>query len=306
MGIKARDEPSDVWSDWLLRDRCGGDPAHEQWIRAEVDRYADRILDAARLAPGMTLADIGTGDGEVAFRAIDRVGRSLQVLLADISAPLLRHAESLAAQRNVLGQCTFLECSAERLDGIQDASMDVVTTRAVLAYVHDKCAALREFHRILKPGGRMSIAEPILQEEAFNAIALKRFLDSQPVPQDPVLALVHRWKSAQFPDTPEKLDASPIANYSERDLLDFVQHCGFVEIHMELHVDVRRYQGMPWETFIGSSPHPWAPTLRAILQQQFSADERVRFEQALRPAVEAGPSAAIDRIVYLSASKPLV
>lgn len=92
----------------------------------------------------------------------------------------------------------------------------------------------------------------------------------------------------------------------ERELLDFVQDCGFVEMHMELHVDVRRYQGMPWETFIGSSPHPWAPTLRAVLQQQFSADEQVRFEQALRPAVEAGPSAAIDRIVHFSASKPLV
>lgn len=305
MGIKAPDKQSDVWSDWLLRDRCGGDPAHEKWVRAEVDRYADRVLDAAKLAPGMTLADIGTGDGEVAFRAIDRIGPSLQVLLADISAPLLRHAELLAARRNVLGQCTFLECSAERLDGIQVASVDVVTTRAVLAYVHDKCAALREFHRILKPGGRISIAEPVLQEDAFNAIALKRLLDSQSAPQDPILALVSRWKSAQFPDTPEKLASSPIANYSERDLLGFVQDCGFVEIHMELHVDVRRYQGMSWETFIESSPHPWAPTLSVILQKQFSADERVRFEQALRPAVEAGPSAAIDRIAYLSASKPL-
>ena len=304
--INTGEEQSDVWSEWLLRDRHGGDLAHERWVRAEVDRFADRVLDAARLMPGMTLADVGTGDGEIAFRAIERVGPSLQVLLADISAPLLRHAQARATRRSVLGQCTFLECSAERLDGIHDACVDVVTTRAVLAYVHDKCAALREFHRVLKPGGRISIAEPILQEDAFNAISLRRLLDSQTAAPDPVLTLVHRWKAAQFPDTPEKLAASPIANYSERDLLGFVQDCGFVEIHMELHVDVRREQGVSWATFIGSSPHPWAPTLDIILQEQFTSEERVRFEQALRPAVEAGSSAATDRIVYLTASKPVM
>ena len=176
--------------------------------------------------------------------------------------------------------------------------------RAVLAYVADKRAALLEFLRVLKPGGRISIAEPVFQEEAFNAIALGMLLDLHSAPQDPVLPLMHRWKSAQFPNTPEKLAASPIANYSERDLLAFVQDVGFVEIHMELHVDVRRYQGMSWETFIASSPHPWAPTLNVILQEQFSAEERVCFENAVRPTVETGPSAAIDRIVYLSASKP--
>ena len=305
MSIEPRKDQSDVWSEWLLRDRHGGDPTHERLIRAEVDRFADRVLDAARLAPGMTLADIGTGDGEIAFRAIDRIGPSLQVLLADISAPLLRHAQSLAIQREVQGQCTFLECSAERLDGIHDACVDVVTTRAVLAYVRDKRAALREFQRILKPGGRISIAEPILQEDALEAIALKRLVDAQPTPRDPVLALVHRVKAAQFPDTMEKLAESPIANYSERDLLTLVQDCGYVEIHMELHVDVRRREGVSWGTFISSSPHPWAPTLGTILDEQFTSEERLLFEQALRPAVEAGPSAATNRIVYLSAIKPL-
>jgi arsenite methyltransferase len=68
---------SDVWSDWLLHRRHAGDSEHDRAIRADLGRYADRVLDGAHLTSGMTLADIGAGDGLIAFRAIDRVGPSL-------------------------------------------------------------------------------------------------------------------------------------------------------------------------------------------------------------------------------------
>jgi ubiquinone/menaquinone biosynthesis C-methylase UbiE len=51
--------------------------------------------------------------------------------------------------------------SADSLADIADASVDVVTTRSVLIYVKDKAAALREFYRVVRPGGRISIHEPI-------------------------------------------------------------------------------------------------------------------------------------------------
>jgi len=125
-------------SDWLLHTRHAGDPSRNATIRAGIEPYADRVINGARLAPGMVMADIGAGDGLVAFRAIDRIGASLRVLLTDISVPLLRHTEALAIQHDVHEQCTFLNCSAEALTGIEDASVDVVTTRAVLAYVPEQ------------------------------------------------------------------------------------------------------------------------------------------------------------------------
>src|SRR5258707_6822825 len=140
---------SDVWSDWLLHTRHADDPEQERVLHTELEKYANRVLDGARLAAGMTLADIGSGDGLIAFRAIDRIGPSLRVLLTDISAPLLCHAKALAVERDVRDQCTFIQCFAEALTEIDDASVDAVTTRAVLAYVPDKVAAMREFHRIL-------------------------------------------------------------------------------------------------------------------------------------------------------------
>ena len=295
---------SDVWSEWLLHRRHADDPEYDRQVRAVIDRYADRVLDAARLAPGMTLADIGTGEGLIAFRAIERIGPTLKVILTDISSPLLRHAESLAVHTNVQNQCKFLECAADHLSVIPDASVDVVTTRAVLAYVPGKSAALHEFYRILKPGGRISIAEPIFRDEAFKACVLKKHLDATPpASRERFLTLLHRWKAAQFPDTEEKVLSNPLTNFSERDLLRFVHDSGFVEIHMELHIDVTPSVVDSWDVFIGTSPHPLAPSLESILAEQFTFEERTFFEQSLRPTVEGRQSVDTDCVVYLTAIK---
>jgi len=51
--------------------------------------------------------------------------------------------------------------SADQLDAIEDASVDVVTARSVLIYLDDKQPAFTEMFRVLKPGGRISLFEPI-------------------------------------------------------------------------------------------------------------------------------------------------
>ena len=298
------DEPqSDAWADWLLHQRHGDDPEFGRVVSSFVTQYADRVLDKAGISTGMTLIDVGSGDGLVAFRAIERAGPTLRAILTDISAPLLRHAESVAVQRGVRDQCTFIECSAERIEGIPDGAADVVVTRASLAYVPDKNAALREFYRILKPGGRISLAEPILQDDAFFARALGKRVAEQSVPTDLLLPLLHRWKAAQFPDTAEKCAASPIANFSERDLINIAGNAGFVELHLQLHIDVMPSLTSSWEVFLDTSPHPLAPTLWRIMVDQFSPEECRIFEQALRPTVESGKSISIDRVAYLQATK---
>jgi arsenite methyltransferase len=306
MNPEPNESQADVWSEWLLHTRFGNDPEHEQILRAVIDPIADRVLDGARLSAGMTLVDIGTGDGLIAFRAIDTIGPSLRVFLTDISAPLLRHAEALAVQRNVQDQCRFMECSAGSLIDIDDASIDVVTTRAVLAYVPDKVEALREFRRVLKPGGRLSIGEPILRDDAFEAASLKQLVDAQPPGlDDRFFPLLSRWKGAQFPDTEERIASNPITNFSERDLVRFALDVGFTDIHMEFHVNVLPSTVRSWEVFLGSSPHPWAPSLSRILAQRFCTEERALFETIFRPRVEAGQFVTADRIAYLTARKPL-
>lgn len=304
MRQKAAAVSPDPWYEWLLHSRHADDPVEHQIVLGEVARYADRVLAGANLLPGMTLADVGSGEGLIAFKAIDHIGPNLQVILTDISPSLLEHSRKLAIHTGVLNQCTFIEANAERLHGIEDSSVDVVATRATLAYVADKSSALREFHRILRPGGRVSLAEPIMFDEAQATCALRTAARKNSANDvDPFLSLMHRWKAAQFPDTIKKMSLCPMTNFSERDLVRLAQQCGFKEIHLELHIDVRPFEVSSWEAFTFSAPHPLAPSLSTILTDYFTSAERVNFESVMRPMIEEGDLYVYDRVAYLTASK---
>ena len=298
-------EPTDVWAQWLLGRRDAGDPAYRQRVQAEMGRVRDRVLDAAKLATGMTLVDVGAGEGLIGFGALDRLGPAGRVVFTDVSAPLLRYAEGIAVKRGVRAQCAFVHGTAERLDGLADGSVDVVATRASLAYVQRKDAALREFHRVLRPGGRISLAEPVCQDEAFQTCAIGRLIEAQPAhPDRDYLRLLHRFRSAQFPSTEPAIAAHPLTNFSERDLVPLAGQAGFPDVHVELHIDHGRSPPIPWDVYLDISPHPWAPTLREVMAERFSPAERELLERVMRPLVESGRGISSEATAYLSAEKP--
>lgn len=294
---------ADPWFDWLTQRRQGGAKPGES-IRHDVERYRDRVLDGARLAPRTTLVDIGSGDGLVAYGAIDRVGPSLKVILTDISSALLERSEALAREKGVHGQCTFLQGSAQSLPQIDSGSIDVVTMRSVLVYLEDKAAVTREFYRLLKPGGRVSIAEPIYRDEALNLAALAEHLQGQSGPETRDGRLFLRWKSAQMPSTRAAIDQNPLTNFSEHDLVSLFEQAGFVSIHAELHIDVRPLAAESWDRILDAAPRPNTPTLREILDRHFTPDERLYFEGQLRPLAESGRTMYRDVMSYLTAVKP--
>jgi ubiquinone/menaquinone biosynthesis C-methylase UbiE len=120
----------------------------------------DRVLDHAGLQGNKTLLDVGCGDGLIGFGALERMTTG-RVIFSDISPELLDHVASLAQKMGLADRSTYLQASADDLPALADASVDVVTTRSVLIYVADKPAAFREFYRVLRPGGRLSLFEPI-------------------------------------------------------------------------------------------------------------------------------------------------
>jgi arsenite methyltransferase len=295
----------DLWADWLLHDRFSGDETVRQALCESIERDVDRLLDLAKLRQGMTLLDIGSGDGTVALRAIERVGANIGAHLTDVSPRLLDYAQQRARERGVESQCRFALCGAQSLNAIDDASVDAVTARAVIGYLPEKAAVFREFYRVLKPGGRISLAEIIRRDEAFEVCSLRKLVEaSGDAPGSQFFALLHKWKRTQFPDTEAEVARMPMTNFSERDLVSLAMQAGFADIHMEFHIDIGAPVSHTWDALLDSTPFPWAPTLRTCMAEQFSAEERTLFEQVMRSEVGKGQMRTATRMAWISATKP--
>ena len=92
--------------------------------------WRDRVLGNAGVGDGDVLPDIGTGDGLIAFGALDLVGENGRVVFSDVSQDLLDHSRTLADEIGVLDRCEFVLAPTDDLSAIKDDSVDVVTTRS--------------------------------------------------------------------------------------------------------------------------------------------------------------------------------
>lgn len=287
----------DQWHRWLLDVRHGGDEAYrEQMLVHALHPVRDRVLDGADLRSGDTLLDVGTGDGLIAFGALDRLGSSGRIVFSDISRDLLDHCRAAAAASDRLDQCDFVQASADRLTGVPDASVDVVTTRSVLIYVKDKAAAFREFRRVLRPGGRLSLFEPI--NTLMHGRDPGRFFGYDIGPVSHLAAKVAgRFSEIQ----PEGRD--PMLDFDDRDLVRLAEQAGFGDIGLELRVTVKSSRPpCPWARFLRMSGNPLVPPLADVLSQVLTEQETAEFTAYLRPLVEAGAGTDRKAVAYLKAS----
>lgn len=256
----------------------------------------DRVLSNAQLVSGDILLDVGAGDGLVAFGALPLVGDAGRVILADISGALLERAGSVAAELGALARCTFVETPAETLDSIADASVDAVTTRSVLIYVADKAAAMRSFHRVLRPGGRVSLFEPVnrLNEQLAPGTWWGAGI---PGVEDLAGRLIALYTTLQPPDS------DPMLDFDERDLIRGLQSAGFDQIRLQLEVEVAPAKPAEWRHFVSVAGNPKIPSLGEAMATLFTADDQVRFEAHVRPVVEAGGRPTASAAAYVQALK---
>jgi arsenite methyltransferase len=125
-------------------------------------RVRDRVLDGARIVRGETVLDVGAGTGLLTLGAVERVGPDGDVIAVDPSVDCLEELRRQASAPNV----AYLVGEVEVLP-LTDMSVDVALTRSVLVYVEELEDAARELARVVRPGGRVSLFEPLNRRATY-------------------------------------------------------------------------------------------------------------------------------------------
>jgi len=292
--VRVKERTRDIWAEWLAVHRSGGDPEVRRQMLEGLANVRDQVLERAQLTQGETVLDVGCGEGLIGFGALDRGAG--HVIFSDISEDLLEVCRAAAVELGVEGRSSFVRVGAENLEQIAEGSVDVVATRSVLIYVEDKRRAFEEFFRVLRPGGRAVVWEPI------NRFGIEeRRHGFWGYPGNGVLDLAERvervYEEIQPPD-------DPMLDFDERDLVAFAEQAGFFPIELELNAEIRAIEPRPWEPFLNSSGNPRIPTISEAMNRALSPEERERFAAHLRPLVEEGNGVARSAIALLRAVKP--
>jgi ubiquinone/menaquinone biosynthesis C-methylase UbiE len=287
--------PEDIWSQWLLKRRFGDDPARAERFLQHLAPVRERVLKNAALRPSDTLLDVGCGDGLVAFGALQQ-DPSVQAIFSDVSQPLLDHARQLAETAGIRERCRFIRASADDLSAVASGSVDAVTTRSVLIYVDAKETSFREFFRVLRPGGRVSIFEPINSFRHEEPENMFRGFDVTPV-VGAATKLKALYASIQPPDR------DPMMNFNERDLIDWAEAAGFRDIELDLQAEIKRAEDLNWDILMSAAPNPKIPSWGEAMDRVLTATQKEAFIAHVRPQVEAKNARFPSAVAYLWAVK---
>jgi SAM-dependent methyltransferase len=118
---------------------------------------------AGAIREGDTVLDVGSGSGTDALICARLVGPRGRVYALDLTPDMRAKLQANAAAAG-LGNLEVLAGEAEAIP-LPDSSVDAVTTNGVLNLVPDKARAIAEIHRVLKPGGRLQIADIALARQ---------------------------------------------------------------------------------------------------------------------------------------------
>ena len=124
-----------------------------------------------RLNEGENIVDVGSGAGFDSLLAARMVGDEGNVIGVEMTEEMRNKAVG-AAEEMGLTNIEFVDGLAEHLPGEKDWA-DVIISNGVINLCMDKLGVFRQLHRALKPGGRLQIADIIVQKAVPDSAKLK-------------------------------------------------------------------------------------------------------------------------------------
>jgi arsenite methyltransferase len=126
------------------------------------------FFDLADLEEGESVIDLGSGSGMDAFAAAVQVGKEGRAVGVDMTSEQIEKSTRLREQDG-FGQVEFLQSHIERLP-VEDASFDAVISNGVINLCPEKDSVFAEAARVLRPGGRLAIADIVSEQQLKDTI----------------------------------------------------------------------------------------------------------------------------------------
>lgn len=134
--------------------------------RRALVRNNEVMADAAQIQPGDRVLDAGCGVGGTSCWLAEH--RQATVVGITLVPNQVQRARAIAQRRGVADRATFEVADYSHIP-YPDASFDVVWVQESLCHSAEKAATYREFHRVLRPGGRLVLAEYMRTTRVLSA-----------------------------------------------------------------------------------------------------------------------------------------
>ena len=124
------------------------------------------------IAPGMTVLEVGPGNGTYTVAAARRVGNAGKMVAVDIEPKMIERVERRAQAEGI----TIIEARVANVYDLpfDDETFDAITMIAVIGEIPQPEKAMREFHRVLRPAGTLAFSEMLWDPDYPRASTLTK------------------------------------------------------------------------------------------------------------------------------------